>query len=302
MAPVDLPNVTIEFLEESATGLRSATVASSPVECLIGSRSSLPESLGDTRTRTKLDVTGVYLLFGPPANASDETGKDSRLYIGQADSIADRLDQHLKSKPWWRTVIAIRRPEKSPFDLSQCKFLESELCAFAKSAGECVLMNKNAPQAPFMSAKRISEAKELMRSALITLSALGLNFFERTLKDVELSEPSIEKFEPVDSQGDPPEVSPSMQPLVEELRKLLAEPQFPKAEWYWTRVPDYRAKVVNGGDFRVFVRVRLAAKWLRLGLKDVGQFKLKSSDDLQVIEKELLLAYKKAEDYLRRNK
>lgn len=302
MAPVDLPNVTIEFLEEVLTGLRSATLASSPVECLIGSRSALPGSLGDTRIRTKLDVPGVYLLFGPPAIANEETGKDSRLYIGQADSLADRLDQHLRAKPWWRTLVAIRRPEKSPFDLSQCKFLESQLYILAKSAGECVLMNKNAPQPAFMVEKKMGEAKELMGSALIILGALGLNLFERAFKDIELSESLIEKSEPMDPLGAPPQVSPSMQPLLEELRKFLAEPSFPKAEWYWTRVPDYRAKVVSGGDFRVFVRIRLAAKWLPVALKDVGQFKLKSSDDLQMIEKELLVAYKKAEDYLQRNK
>jgi hypothetical protein len=64
----------------------------------------------------------------------------------------------------------------------------------------------------------------------------------------------------------------------------------------------YRAKVVSGGDFRVFVRVGLAAKWLPVALKDVGHFKLKSSDDRQMMEKELLVAYKKAEDYLQRDK
>jgi hypothetical protein len=293
--------VTIEFLEEAATGLRSATVASSPVECLIGTRSALRGSLGDMRTRIRLDVPGVYLLYGPPATANDETGKDSRLYIGQADSVADRLDQHLSAKPWWRAVVAIRRPEKSPFDLSQCKFLESELFTLAKTAGECELMNRNTPQAAFLSEKRIGEARELMRSALFILSGLGLNFFAQTLKEVELSDPLAEKSEDVDSPGAPPAVSPTMQPLLEELRKRLAA-SFPKAEWYWTRVPDYRARIVSADDFRVFMRVRLAAKWLRVALKDVGQFKLKSSDDLVEIEKELVAAYKKAEDYLQRNR
>jgi hypothetical protein len=156
MSSNHLPFVTIEFLEESASGLRSATTANSPIECLIGSRNVLPVGLGDTRTRTKLDVPGVYLLFGPPAMADDETRRDSRLYIGQADSVADRLDQHLSnnSKQWWRIVVIIRRPDKSPLYLSQCKFLESQLYSFAKKAGECLLVNKNAPQPAFLIEKK----------------------------------------------------------------------------------------------------------------------------------------------------
>ena len=189
MASNHLPSVTIEFLEESASGLRSATVANSPIECLIGSRNVLPVSLRDTQTRTKLDVPGVYLLFGPPAVANDETRRDSRLYIGQADSVADRLDQHLtnNNKQWWRIVVVIRRPDKSPLDLSQCKFLESQLYSLGKKVGECLLMNKNAPQPAFLIEKKVSETKELMDSALVILSALGLNLFETASNSPVLS-------------------------------------------------------------------------------------------------------------------
>jgi hypothetical protein len=140
-----------------------------------------------------------------------------------------------------------------------------------------------------------------MQPALNRLSG-GYDKTKQYKLPVDSSEPSIEKSESVHATGAPPEVSPSMQPLLEELRKLLAEPSFPKAEWYWTRVPDYRAKVVSGDDFHVFVRVRLAATWLLVRLKDFGQYRLRGSDDLQRIKRDLLNAYKKAEDHLRRNK
>ncbi len=79
-------------------------------------------------------MPGVYLLIGPPKKSDDDLHRDTRLYVGHADSVADRLDDHLKSdsKRWWRTVVVIRRSgDKVPLNLSQCKFLESKLHALA---------------------------------------------------------------------------------------------------------------------------------------------------------------------------
>ena len=267
----------------------------------------------------------MYLLFGPPAVANDETRRDSRLYIGQADSVADRLDQHLsnRNKQWWRIVVIIRRPDKSPLDLSQCKFLESQLYSLGKKVGECLLMNKNTPQPAFLIEKKVRETRELMDSALIILSALGLNLFEAASTTAQSSQPLVEmtgpgfdedeeeqklregvvvSMEPMVLMDHAPQVSANMRPVIEELRKTVTRPSFPKAEWYWTGVPDYRAKVVDDGDFRVFLRVRLAAKWLSISLKDVAKFKLQNSQDLEKHRKEILSAYQKAEEYLRRNK
>ena len=81
-------------------------------------------------------MPGVYLLIGPPEKSDDNLHLDWRLYVGQADSVADRLDSHLKNdtKAWFRTVVVIRRPDDSPLNLSQCQFLESKLHALASKA------------------------------------------------------------------------------------------------------------------------------------------------------------------------
>jgi hypothetical protein len=146
------------------------------------------------------------------------------------------------------------------------------------------------------------ETKELMDSALIILSAFGLNLFETASTIVQSYQPLVEMTGPGVLVGNAPQVSANMRPVIEELRKTVTGPSFPKAEWYWTRVPDYRAKVVNDGDFRVFLRVRLAAKWLSVSLKDVAKFKLQSPQDLEKNRTEILFAYQKAEEYLRRSK
>jgi hypothetical protein len=72
--------------------------------------------------------------------------------------------------------------------------------------------------------------------------------------------------------------------------------------WYWTRTPDYRAKVVRTGDDRVFCRVRWAKNWFWVELRDVGKFKVGSSADLDKVRGEIQTAFGKAEQYLQHGK
>jgi hypothetical protein len=93
---------------------------------LAGALRCIPEQL-----EVGLDVPGVYLLIGPPEGLDSGNSKpEAKLYVGQADSVADGLDSRLKSekKKRWRTAVVFRRADKNPLNLSQCKFLESRLC------------------------------------------------------------------------------------------------------------------------------------------------------------------------------
>jgi hypothetical protein len=295
-----LPNLTIEFLENAADGLRLVTRSDWVGECLVSSRRALPTSFGLEDSFKWLDVPGVYLLIGPPEIVSNEPPKrEVQLYVGQADSVADRLDSHLKNekKKWWRTAVVFRRSDKNPLNLTQCKFLESRLCALSLKAEKCDLANGNAPQLPAMSISERSSTEDFLQKALVILSALGWSFFQAPV----LPQPSVSK--PEDDHG-PPEVPPNLKPLLEELRQAVTLPSFTKAVWYWTHVPDYRAKVVGSADnFRVFARVHWAKGWFRLELKDVGNYKVKTPADINdELRKEIAKAYQRAEQYLQRGK
>src|SRR5205807_5530581 len=97
------------------------------------------------------------------------------------------------------------------------------------------------------------------------------------------SEPQLtnDRHEPANALGAPPQVPTHLQSLFDELRNAVTGPSFPKAEWYWTRTPDYRAKVVTDDDFRVFARIRCTRNWLNVQLKEEGEFKISNSVDLE---------------------
>src|SRR5438445_8794891 len=112
MSTETLHNLTVEFLDDSADGLRRVSQDNWSGECLVCSRAALPKTLGDESNFKLLDVPGVYLLVGPAEAKSDGgTQCEAQLYIGQADSVADRLETHLRSerKHWWRTAVVSSR-------------------------------------------------------------------------------------------------------------------------------------------------------------------------------------------------
>jgi hypothetical protein len=301
MATDNLRPLTIQFLDDKPYGLRSVTQVNWSVECLISSRSALPVSLGSQLTRKALDVPGVYLLNGPPVKSDDNLHRDSRLYIGQADSVADRLDSHLSGKEWWRSVAVIRRPDNSPLNLSQCRFLESKLYALALKSRRCILTNKVAPQPAFLSLEQAKDTEDLLDKAIVIVSALGLDFFEPsnpTVNPPQLMSGEAQPSTPIE----PPEVPAHLRQLLVELQKAATGPSLSKAEWYWTRVPDYRAKVVNGDDFRVFLRIRWNKKELHVEPKEMGSFKISDSADLDHLRAAIQLAYNKADGYLKYGK
>lgn len=300
MTAQSLFDLTVEFLEASPDGLRLVTQANSPVECLISSRTGLPKTLANEDSFKFLDVPGVYLLIGPSTRGADEPAeRDYQLYVGQADSVADRLDNHLKSeqKRWWRTAVVIRRAEKNPLNLTQCKFLESTLCSLAPSAAGVALANKVAPQLPSsMSRNERRSTEDFLQKALVILSAFGWDFFQQ---------PRLQEKPEVSQGANRKEPAPpaNLGPLLEEIRTACTGPSFPKAEWYSTRSPDYRAKCIGDNNFRVFARVRWTRNWFWLDLKDVETCKVKASGDLNdELRQAIQTAYKKAEQYLQRGK
>jgi hypothetical protein len=286
--------LTIEFLEDKPYALRKVTQSLWPIECLISSRKALSPGSG-TACREALDAPGVYLLVARPER-SDAHARNAgwRLYVGQADSVADRLHEHLKSdsKQWFETVIAIKRQDDHPLNLSQCHFLESKLFARAFQAGTCTLMNKNEPGAAKLSPADVSETTELMEQAIFIVTALGWDFFE----------PQEPVERPVPPVLPPPRpVPPNMQSLLEAVRNMVRGPSFPKAEWYSTQTPDYRAKVVSGEDFRVFARISVAKNWLSVEFRDrknVEKLKIRDLAELEKHRQTFQAAYDRAEKYL----
>ena len=93
-------------------------------------RASYPRA----RSRDELTRPGVYVLVGP-----SETGGDrSRVYIGEADVLSKRLDQHFASKDFWTRAMVFTSKDQN-LNKAHVRYLEARLvrgCQFGPQVAQ----------------------------------------------------------------------------------------------------------------------------------------------------------------------
>ncbi len=125
----------------------------------------------DCADRDDLTKTGVYLLFG-----KDEEGKDL-VYIGEAESILKRLNQHLTQKDFWNESIVFLSKDNN-LNKAHIKYLENRLHDIAKSANRYKVENTVTPTQSSISESDTAEMEEYIEHVKMLVSTLGHKVFE----------------------------------------------------------------------------------------------------------------------------
>lgn len=127
-----MPSATIKLflVHGDAKRLRTAELSNWTGKAVAGPRSELDGVLG----RDEAAKSGVYFLSG----IDSESGKPT-VYVGEAESIRDRLRGHLDRDFWNHVVFFISKDEN--LTKAHIRYLEGRLIAQAKSAGRAVVMN-----------------------------------------------------------------------------------------------------------------------------------------------------------------
>lgn len=120
-----------------------------------------------------LDNAGVYILFGK----SDDPEKEGRAYIGEADGVRQRLEQHLAQKDFWNDAIVFISKDNN-LNKAHIKYLESKLYEMAVEAGRYKLENSNKPTRSTISAPDIAEMEEFTANIKLLIGTLGFKIFE----------------------------------------------------------------------------------------------------------------------------
>ena len=153
----------------------------------------------DCSDRDDLVSTGVYLLFG-----KDEEGKD-QVYIGEAESILKRLNQHVSQKDFWNeTIVFISKDEN--LNKAHIKYLENRLHDIAKTANRYQIENTITPTQSSISESDRSEMEEFIENIKMLSSTLGHKLFEEK-REINLKQKQeifyIKAARGADSQGGP---------------------------------------------------------------------------------------------------
>jgi hypothetical protein len=127
-----MPSATIKILlvHGDAKRLRTAEISNWTGKSVAAPRNEFDRLI----SREEADRSGVYFLTG----SDPETGKNA-VYIGEAETIRDRLKSHLEKDFWNHIIFFVSKDEN--LTKAHIQYLEGRLIEQAKSAERSVVIN-----------------------------------------------------------------------------------------------------------------------------------------------------------------
>lgn len=160
-------------------GFRIAEVTNSIIEAMLIPRKELETVL---QTRSELESSGLYFLFAKDMN-DDE--KAIEAYIGESETIKERLKQHNKEKDFWEVaIIFISSNQRWQLNKADIKFLEHSAYIKANLAKR-YFINQNIPTRSPVTEAREADLTDLMETINILLTSLGYPIFTELVSNIE---------------------------------------------------------------------------------------------------------------------
>jgi hypothetical protein len=107
----------------------------------------------------EVDRTGIYILYGP----DQQDPLKMRAYIGEADSVRDRIAQSANSRSFWETAVVVTTSDEA-LTKGHVRYLEARLIEMTRSAGRVALDNAQEPDAD---RRRLPEADRANMEAFL---------------------------------------------------------------------------------------------------------------------------------------
>ncbi|WP_245291952.1 GIY-YIG nuclease family protein [Methylobacterium tarhaniae] len=153
----------------SPTGILTAEIMNWTGHALVAPRSRLGEAL----SRDEATRTGVYFLVGD----DPEQPTKSRVYVGEGDSVIDRIKSHAKdsSKDFWSRVCIVTSKDAN-LTKSHVRYLEHRFVELTKSADRANLANGNEPGRKALPESDIADMEFFISQVEVILPVVGFDF------------------------------------------------------------------------------------------------------------------------------
>lgn len=125
----------------------------------------------DCSDRLDLNTTGVYLLFG-----KNDENKDL-VYIGEAENVLVRMNQHLSSKDFWKEAIVFISKDEN-LNKAHIKYLENRLYKIGVDNNRYIIENSSKPTLSSISESDRAEMEEFLDNIKLLVNTLGHKVFE----------------------------------------------------------------------------------------------------------------------------
>ncbi|MFC3324426.1 GIY-YIG nuclease family protein [Mesorhizobium cantuariense] len=173
MTPPEVFGRTIQLflVDGTPNGLRKATIHGWTGLIFV----AIASTFASLTARAEVDRTGIYILSGP----DPERLGDTRVYIGSANSVRERIKQSAVNREYWETAITVTTSDD---DLSKghAEYLEARLIELVAQAGRVVLDNATNPTSL---RRRLPEAdranmEQFLVNLKIILPVIGLDMLK----------------------------------------------------------------------------------------------------------------------------
>ena len=132
----------------------------------------------EVKSRGEFSRSGVYLLVGRDGDQLPT------VYIGEAEQVRSRLNQHYSEKDFWQEAIVFTTTG-TPLNKAQVKYLEARLVELARKQNRSKLENTVLPKRPGLAEPDQAEMEGYLDELLSLLPVLGVAFFEEAEAQVE---------------------------------------------------------------------------------------------------------------------
>jgi hypothetical protein len=168
MTPRNRPQTIQIFLPTGdPNGIRQAEITTRSVRVFDVPRSEL-KLFTETPESTQ---PGLYFLL------SDENGDgEPEVYIGESDSLRDRLKNQEAKRTWDRVVAAVST--SNSWTKVHVQYMERQAIALAKTAGARQLGNDKQGYTSHVPAPLVADCEEYLETIRVLVSTLGFNFLE----------------------------------------------------------------------------------------------------------------------------
>jgi len=141
------------------------------------------KKIKESSDRPELENTGIYILFGKSAKSENK----ELAYIGEAEGIYKRLNQHLSAKDFWNEALIFVSKDEN-LNKAHIKYLESRLYEIACKVNRYDIENGNNPTKSVISESDQAEMEEFLENIKLLVNALGFKIFEELRKDQTIEE------------------------------------------------------------------------------------------------------------------
>ncbi len=168
-------SVRLYLVDGSPTGILTAEIMNWTGHAVVTPRSRLGEAL----QREEVARTGVYFLVGD----DPEQPTKSRVYVGEGDSVGDRIKLHSRdaSKDFWTRACIVTSKDMN-LTKAHVRYLEHRFVELTIAADRANVANGNEPRRKSLPESDIADMEFFISQVQVILPVIGLDFLRPKVK------------------------------------------------------------------------------------------------------------------------